>query len=61
VSALPCQHSINIAQTHAVDITDQHSRSITKRDIKLFDYIVAMDRQNKADMEKFGFTNVHIL
>ncbi len=44
-----------------VDISQQRSRPITKQDIEDFDYIVAMDAQNKSDLENFGFTNVYKL
>lgn len=57
----PCDNSIKVANDHQTDISTQRSRPITKKDIKIFDYVVAMDRQNKADMEVFGFKNVHLL
>jgi len=57
----PCKHSIEIAEQHNVDIRAQCSRPITKDDISLFKYVVAMDQQNKADMEAFGFDQVHLL
>ena len=57
----PCENSIKIAKQYQVDISKQHSRTITKNDIQKFDYVVAMDKQNKTDMENFGFTNVYLL
>ena len=57
----PCEHSIEIAEQYNVDISQQRSRPITKEDISLFKYVVAMDQQNKADMEAFGFDQVHLL
>ncbi len=57
----PCTNSIKVAQLHHVDISKQHSRPITKNDIRLFDYVVAMDKQNKIDMEAFGFKDVYLL
>jgi protein-tyrosine phosphatase len=57
----PCEYSIKIARQNEVDISQQRSRPITKQDIKHFDYVVAMDAQNKIDLEKFGFTNVYKL
>ena len=57
----PCEHSIEIAEQYDVDIRQQRSRPITKEDISLFKYVVAMDQQNKADMEAFGFHTVHLL
>ena len=57
----PCANSIKIAKRYTIDISKQYSRPITKNDIKSFKYAVAMDKQNKTDMEAFGFTNVYLL
>jgi len=57
----PCDHAIIIARQNEVDISKQRSRPVTKQDIKYFDYVVAMDAQNKSDLENFGFTNVYKL
>jgi protein-tyrosine phosphatase len=57
----PCTNSISIAQHHHIDISQQHSRTITQKDITYYDYIIAMDKQNKQDMEAFGFKNVYLL
>jgi len=57
----PCEHSISIAKKHSVDISKQRSRQISKEDIINYHYVVAMDRQNKLDMEAFGFKHVHLL
>lgn len=57
----PCEHSITIARQNEVDISTQRSRPVTKQDIEHFDYIVAMDAQNKSDLENFGFNNVYKL
>ena len=57
----PCAHSIKIARQNTVDISQQKSRPITKQDIEDFDYVLAMDAQNKIDLENFGFSNVHKL
>lgn len=57
----PCGHSIKIARQNEVDISQQRSRPVTKQDIKDFDYVIAMDAQNKSDLENFGFTNVYKL
>lgn len=61
VGEAPCDHSITIAQRHDVDISQQHSRTITQADITHYDYVLAMDKQNKIDMEAFGFKNVYLL
>ncbi len=57
----PCEHSIKIARQNEVDISQQRSRPVTKQDIEDFDYVVAMDAQNKSDLENFGFKNVYKL
>jgi protein-tyrosine phosphatase len=61
VGEAPCNNSITVAKRHQIDISQQHSRAITKEDIMIYDYVVAMDSQNKADMEAFGFKNVYLL
>ena len=57
----PCENSIRVAQQHNVEISTQKSRTITKQDITSFHYVVAMDKENKTDMEAFGFKNVYLL
>ncbi|HSR73425.1 MAG TPA: low molecular weight protein-tyrosine-phosphatase [Sulfurovum sp.] len=57
----PCDNSIKVAKQNNIDITQQRSRPITKKDITSFTHVVAMDRQNKTDMEAFGFSHVHLL
>ena len=57
----PCEHSVTIANQYNVDITSQRSRPITKEDISLFKYVVAMDQQNRADLIAFGFEQVYLL
>jgi len=57
----PCDNAIKVAKQYQVDISRQHSRPITKEDISSFDYVVAMDKKNKEDMETFGFKNVYLL
>jgi len=61
VGEAPCDNSITIACRHHIDISKQHSRTICEEDITHYDYVVAMDAQNKTDMEAFGFTHVHLL
>ncbi|PHS30882.1 MAG: protein tyrosine phosphatase [Sulfurovum sp.] len=57
----PCDNSIKVAAQHQLDISKQYARTITKDDIQKFDYVVAMDKQNKVDIENFGFKNVYLL
>lgn len=58
---VPCDNSIRVAKQHKIDISRQYSRMITQEDINSFHYVIAMDRQNKEDMEAFGFKNVYLL
>lgn len=46
----PCKHSIKVAKNHGIDISMQRSRPVSKNDIDYFDYIVALDSKNKADL-----------
>ncbi len=57
----PCEHSIKVAKQYNIDISQQYSRPIIQEDITSFNYIVAMDKQNKSDLEAFGFRNVYLL
>lgn len=57
----PCGNSIRVAKQYQVDISQQHSRPITKEDISSFEHVVAMDRKNREDMIAFGFKNVYLL
>ena len=61
VGEAPCTNSITIARHHHVDIGQQHSRTITKDDIESYDYVIAIDSQNKRDLQDFGFDNVYLL
>lgn len=57
----PCENSIRIAEQYNIDITQQRSRPIIQEDITRFEYVVAMDKQNKSDLEAFGFEHVHLI
>ena len=43
---LPDKRSIEVANNHGIDITNQRSRKITKQDLESFDLVVAMDASN---------------
>lgn len=57
----PCHNSIKVAQNYDVDISKQRSRPISKLDISSFDYVIAMDTQNHADLIAYGFDTVYRL
>lgn len=43
---LPDKRSIAVAELHNLDITNQRSRKLVKRDLEYFDLILAMDTSN---------------
>ena len=57
----PCHNSIKVAKDNSVDISSQRSRPISKLDITSFDYVIAMDTQNHADLIAYGFEKVYKL
>ena len=57
----PCAHSVKVAKLHGVDISAQTSRPVRSEDKENFDLIVAMDAQNKKDLEAIGFENIHLI
>lgn len=57
----PCHNSIKVAQNYGIDISSQRSRPISKLDITSFDYVIAMDTQNQANLQSFGFKKVYRL
>lgn len=57
----PCDNSVRVAGNYGVDISAQRSRPITKEDIEKFDCVVAMDEENRKNLENFGFTKIYKL
>jgi len=47
----PDIRSIEIAQQHAINITEQRSRQIEPHDFELFDYILTMDNSNFTNLK----------
>ena len=58
---VPCEDSIRVAKLNGIDISQLRARQVKMSDKALFDYIIAMDRSNKENLEKMGFTNVRLL
>ncbi|HFQ62080.1 MAG TPA: low molecular weight phosphotyrosine protein phosphatase [Epsilonproteobacteria bacterium] len=58
---VPCEDSIRVAKLNGIDISQLRARQVKMSDKELFDYIIAMDRSNKENLEKMGFTNVRLL
>ncbi len=57
----PCDHSVKIAKQYGINISSQISRPVKSEDHQYFDYIIAMDAQNRNDLESMGFQNVLLL
>ncbi len=51
---LPDERSMAVMQLHGHDISGQRSRALTREDLHLFDWILVMDQQNKADVLALG-------
>ncbi|HHD79443.1 MAG TPA: low molecular weight phosphotyrosine protein phosphatase [Epsilonproteobacteria bacterium] len=58
---LPCEDSIRVAKLNGIDISQLRARQVKMSDKELFDYVIAMDRSNKENLEKMGFTDIHLL
>jgi len=58
VGEAPCQHSIDIARAHDLDISMLRARQITKHDITVFDLIIALDESNFQDLKRLGAKNL---
>lgn len=50
VGSEPHHGSQQVARERGLDISDQRARQIRPEDLKAFDYVVAMDSQNLADI-----------
>lgn len=51
---LPDFRSIEVAQEHGLDITNQRSRPFKKEDFDKFDYIYVMDQSNYSNVVKLA-------
>jgi len=58
---LPCNSSIKIAALHDVDISKIRAKQIKITDKNKFDYVIAMDMQNKKRLEELGFRNIYLM
>lgn len=57
----PCDNAIKIAAQNSVDISGLRARTLHRKDPETFEYIVAMDSQNKKDLESLGYENVYLI
>ena len=56
LGGLPDPGSIKVAAENGIDITDQRARQLQESDLTNFDYIIAMDSSNLANIQKLGET-----
>ncbi len=57
----PCDNAIKIAARNGVDISGLRARTLHRLDPDTFTYVVAMDRQNRKDLESLGYKNVYLI
>ena len=50
IGSAPDFRSIEIAQAHGIDITQQRARQVNSKDFQKFDLIYAMDKQNYSNL-----------
>jgi len=58
VGEAPCENSIVVARNNGVDISQQKSRQITKKDLTEFDLVIALDDSNFSDLKALGANNL---
>ncbi len=51
VGQIPDKRSIDKAHEKGVDITDLRARQVVPNDFKIFDYILAMDKENRSALK----------
>lgn len=54
VGKLPDERSVDIAQKHGIDITDQRARQFNTEDFDTYDLIFVMDESNYSDVLKMA-------
>ena len=54
VGSSPHEGSVDIAQRHGIDITDQCSRQVTAAELSDWDWIIAMDGSNLKNLLRLG-------
>ncbi|BCJ86724.1 low molecular weight protein-tyrosine-phosphatase [Effusibacillus dendaii] len=52
--SLPDPGSRRAAQRRGYSIDDQRARQISSKDLEEFDYVIAMDRSNRRNIERLG-------
>lgn len=54
----PCANSVRVAALHGLDISRLRARQVGREDLERFDYVVALDGKNAADLKAMGAINV---
>jgi len=57
----PCPNAIKIAAQNGLDISGLRARTLHRHDPETFEYIVAMDAQNRKDLESLGYRDVRLI
>ncbi|MBC6996395.1 low molecular weight phosphotyrosine protein phosphatase [Lewinella lacunae] len=56
VGKAPDRRSVAIGKAHQLDISGQRAQQVTRADLDHYDLILAMDRQNLADLQALATT-----
>ena len=57
----PCQNSVKVAKKNKIDISSLKASQITKKELKEFEYVIALDESNYNDLKRLGAKNLHKL
>lgn len=58
VGEAPCTNSLEVAFKYGIDISSLKARQVNVKDFEKFDLIVALDENNKLDLELMGAKNL---
>ncbi|QOP46325.1 low molecular weight protein-tyrosine-phosphatase [Sulfurimonas paralvinellae] len=58
IGEAPCVDSIKVAKMHGVDISSLRARQVSKKDLEIFELMVALDEKNYADLKAMGANNI---
>lgn len=59
VGSPPDERSVRVAHKYGIDIAAQRARKVTAEDFGLFDYVVAMDRDNLRNLKAMAEAEHH--
>jgi len=58
IGEAPCEHSIKVALSNGVDISQQKGRQVTQEDLHTYELIVALDQSNYDNLKSMGAKNL---